>query len=321
MIPNSQTKRPLRSARAVLLSILAAATPFASAQVDAPRPVAFQASDGLLLSADYYAPPNHRGPAPLVILLHGHGMTRECWQPLVQPLRDGGFAVLALDLRGHGESATESTRNGMRDRDPLVVADIHRDLRAAYDWLAHQEGVDRARFALVGADLGGSAALRYATRDRSVDAIVCLSPAPDAMGIDTRSDLPKLRGRAILLVSGKDSAAARGLARLASGAKCLTGDGEGQGVELLDQDARLAASIVKFLSAAVGETSKKPVFGKIDSNIYHPAGSGWIEEISATNLRVFSSAQEAESRGVRKAYNLGPDDRAPARKPGRARKP
>ena len=43
-------------------------------------------------------------------------------------------------------------------------------MRGAYDWLAQQPKVDRARFALVGASVGCSVALQYAAKDRSVTA-------------------------------------------------------------------------------------------------------------------------------------------------------
>lgn len=46
-------------------------------------------------------------PAPLVVLVHGLGCTREIWRSyfgMVQALLDAGFAVAAYDQRGHGES-------------------------------------------------------------------------------------------------------------------------------------------------------------------------------------------------------------------------
>ena len=41
---------------------------------------------------------------PLVVLLHGGGQTRHAWGSTGQKLEKEGFQVLALDLRGHGES-------------------------------------------------------------------------------------------------------------------------------------------------------------------------------------------------------------------------
>lgn len=306
--------------------IVTALGPFATAGADDPpaRAVAFQTSDGLLLSADYYPPARKDPPAPVAILLHGHRQDRSCWEPLINPLHAAGFAVLCLDLRGHGESRTEATVNRMADRDPGVVADLHRDLRAAYDWITTQPEIDRARFALIGADLGGAAALRYATRDRSVDCIVCLTPALETMGIDTRSDVPKLRGRDVLLVSARSdaeaSAASAELVKLAPQIKAQAIAAADRGAELLTADPRLATRIADFVRSAVGKPSRNIVVGTIDNHVYHLPGSGWIERMNPSNVRLFSSPQEAEARGVRKSFSAGPaskDAETPSPKKGR----
>ena len=60
-------------------------------------------------------------------------------------------------------------------------------------------------------------------------------------------------------------------------------------------------SYVAFWDALIVST----VYGSIRSDIYHLPGSGWIDEIKPWNLRVYSSPQEAESRGLRRAKNNG----------------
>ena len=42
--------------------------------------------------------------APVVILLHGGGQTRHAWGSTGEKLSQSGFYVVALDLRGHGDS-------------------------------------------------------------------------------------------------------------------------------------------------------------------------------------------------------------------------
>lgn len=307
--------------------IVPAVVAFATARADDPaaRAVAFQASDGLLLSADYYQPDRKEPPAPVAILLHGHGQDRSCWGPVIKPLRAAGFAVLCVDLRGHGESRTEATVNRMADRDPGVAADLHRDLRAAYDWITTQPEVDRARLALIGADLGGAAALRYATRDRSVDCIVCLTPALETMGIDTRSDVPKLRGRDVLLVSARSdaeaSAASSELVKLAPKIRTHTSDAAGRGAGLLAGDPHLAARIADFVRNAVGKPSRNIVVGTIDNHVYHLPGSGWIERMNPSNVRLYSSPQEAESRGVRRSFSPGPTGKDAEPPPPKGKRP
>jgi dienelactone hydrolase len=305
----------------IAICLIAPALWAPAALADGPRAVAFQTDDGLLISADYYRP-STTGPAPGVILLHGYGGDRGGWKALAERLAEAGMAVLALDLRGHGQSAPEEARNRMKDRDPLLFEEMQRDLRAAYDWLATQEHFDRARFAIVGADTGASVALRYAAKDRSVDALVLLTPLLDEFGIDSRSDMAKVKGRAILLVAGDEPEqrrAAEELEKLTDGTVRQDVSAAGRSVELLSGSSELETRIVGFVQKAVGAPSQNVVFGSINSHIYHLRGSGWIERIGATNLRYYSSPQEAEARGVRKARNEGPqsEPREPPRPPDR----
>ena len=60
----------------------------------------FKVSSGLNIAASSWG----RDTDPLVILLHGGGQTRHAWGETGEKLSQNGFYVLALDLRGHGDS-------------------------------------------------------------------------------------------------------------------------------------------------------------------------------------------------------------------------
>ena len=60
----------------------------------------FKVSSGLNIAASSWG----RDSDPLVILLHGGGQTRHAWGETGEKLSQNGFYVLALDLRGHGDS-------------------------------------------------------------------------------------------------------------------------------------------------------------------------------------------------------------------------
>lgn len=141
------------AARAIRLVVCGILAGLAAIQLDAeePRKVAFSATDGFWVHADYYGPTSSYNPGAMVIMLHEENSDRTAWAPLIQPLRDAGFVILALDLRGHGDSATSGTRARLEQRDPQLFRDMQHDLRGAYDWLAQQKDIDRARFAIVGA--------------------------------------------------------------------------------------------------------------------------------------------------------------------------
>ncbi|MFJ3370560.1 alpha/beta fold hydrolase [Pseudomonas sp. NPDC086251] len=83
--------------------------------------------------------------APPVILLHGGGQTRHSWGRAARRLAQTGYHTLAMDLRGHGESAW--AEDGDYSTDSFVA-----DLNAVIDTLDQPP-------VLVGASLGGSTAL------------------------------------------------------------------------------------------------------------------------------------------------------------------
>jgi pimeloyl-ACP methyl ester carboxylesterase len=110
---------------------------------DAPMSMAcvFRGSDGLELRADAYGVPEARP----VLLLHGGGQTRHAWQGTARRLSEAGWYAVALDLRGHGDSAWAEDENYSVDAFAGDVARV------------------AATFAtppvIVGASLGGIAAL------------------------------------------------------------------------------------------------------------------------------------------------------------------
>ena len=60
----------------------------------------FKVSSGLNIAASTWGLESD----PLVVLLHGGGQTRHAWGETGEKLSQNGFYVLALDLRGHGDS-------------------------------------------------------------------------------------------------------------------------------------------------------------------------------------------------------------------------
>ncbi len=278
-----------------------------------PQPVAFNAADGFRISADYYPPPPARdGKAPFVMLLHAVGRDRTSWEPLIGPLHEVGFAVLALDLRGHGQSATTATRDRLAQRDHSLFREMENDLRGAYDWLAQRTELDRSRFAIVGASIGASLAFQYAVCDVSVDVVVCLSPGLNYMGIDSAGDIGQLRGRQILMVATADERdAPYTLQQRASHAQVrIHNRDRAHGTDMFAVVPHLTEDIVKFLREGVGQPSTNVVCGSVNSNIYHRPGSGWIDRIAPTNLRYYSSPAEAEARGLRASRSRGPRSRS-----------
>ena len=84
--------------------------------------------------------------APVVVLIHGLGLTRAVWQWLTPDLTR--FRVLTYDLIGHGETAPPEGQP--------VLKDLAAQLAALLDHL----NIDRA--AIIGFSLGGMIARRFA---------------------------------------------------------------------------------------------------------------------------------------------------------------
>ncbi|MBU0639590.1 MAG: alpha/beta hydrolase [Planctomycetes bacterium] len=297
----------VRSPGILLVAVALGAGPLAFAD---PEQVSFYTEDGVRIFADYYAPAKAAGGAPMAILLHMYKHDRSSWKPLASVLQKRGFATLAIDMRGHGESATTEAEKRVENRDTALFKDMYEDVRGAYDWLARQEGVDRARFALVGASVGCSVALRYAAQDKSVDALVCLTPGVEYLGLDSKRDIRKIVGRKMLLMATADErAACDELKPLTDGVGVRVFEGQAHGTRMFGVVSGIESEVAEFLSDAVGPPAKTTVFGSINSHIYHPSDSGWISRIKPPNLRFYSSPAEAEARGLRETKSMGPRDK------------
>lgn len=131
----------------------------------AKQDVVLHGADGVRLRGWYV--PSRNGAA--VIAMHGTGSSRHGVARHARTLARHGYGVLALDLRGHGDSDGRSTSA------PWKLDD---DIDHAVDWVAARPDVAGARIGLLGVSMGAEVALRVAARRRDVRATV----AEGAMG-------------------------------------------------------------------------------------------------------------------------------------------
>lgn len=114
-------------------------------------------------------PTNHQKPAPVVVMLNGATTTKEETFIWTATLRDRGFAILALDWPGTGESV---------DGQPL--SSFCDDMtEGIFELIESEPDLDASRVALLGASLGGVVAFRMAASDRRIGAVVTLTPPFD----------------------------------------------------------------------------------------------------------------------------------------------
>lgn len=182
------------------LSLLGGGQPAPSGET-----VAVHTSDDLDLAASFFPPRGKSGRAPAVILVHDAGADRHQFDRLAETLRKRGFAVLAIDLRGHGESATEEIawKPGDDEANATLWAFAVRDVDAAADWLRTRPDVHASNLSLVGIGAGASLAVRHAVRDENVRAVVLAAPQEDELGYNLLRDLRELGGLPTLVLAEK----------------------------------------------------------------------------------------------------------------------
>jgi uncharacterized protein len=185
----------------------------------APKlPVTLPGANGVKLRGWYV--PSRNGAA--VIAIHGTGGSRLSVSRHAHMLVRHGYGVLALDMRGHGESEGRSTS---------APWTMEKDIAGALRWLAGRRDVDPDRLALLGVSMGAEVAVRVAPRHPAARAVVAEGlnggekDAADAglswpavaqvyalgavthvllgQGIGSDADLvERMNGRPLLLISG-----------------------------------------------------------------------------------------------------------------------
>ena len=138
--------------------------------------VSFSSIDSVEVSA-LFGTAQADGLLPVVILLHDLGGNKSDWlndTDTYVALLERGYAVLAIDMRGHGQTPLPDARRVLELIDlELSFFDVH----AALVWLQSQSKVDVSRIAVVGTGSGGNVA--YVSSGRMPELIktgVSLSP-------------------------------------------------------------------------------------------------------------------------------------------------
>ena len=130
------------------------------------RVVHLVASDGVAIAGSYW--PGARPDGPAILLLHGIDSSRASFTRHASWLNGLGYGVLAIDFRGHGESAAAPRSFGLYEA---------RDAAAALAFL--RAGVPARRVGLIGTSLGGAAALLGDDGPLPVQAMVLQAVYPD----------------------------------------------------------------------------------------------------------------------------------------------
>jgi dienelactone hydrolase len=138
--------------------------------------VVFESEPGITIPAIFLAPTEWRKPIPPVIYVDELGKEAGFENGAIQALLEAGLAVLAVDVRGTGESAAsdfEAATNALMSDRPLFgqrVWDVLRSVECLWNRVYVGLQVDKGRIACLGRGWGGLLALYAAALDERIAA-------------------------------------------------------------------------------------------------------------------------------------------------------
>ncbi|HUO05963.1 MAG TPA: alpha/beta fold hydrolase [Candidatus Binataceae bacterium] len=151
-------------------------------------------------SSGVIAPPAVQRPAA-VVLVHGFMSDRQMMGALARRIAENGYAVLTIDVHGHGENRNPADRRVMDSLARWVAASgyaaisvgsrngtpgnpfvssidrgvIRADVKQAVDFLRRDPLVDGSRIGVIGHSMGAGAVLDYAEHDPAIKGAVMIS--------------------------------------------------------------------------------------------------------------------------------------------------
>ncbi len=209
----------------------------------APTVVETTASDGLVLRGDFYLIDAGR---PTILLLHQLYTNRTSWTPYIGALTGAGFNVLAVDLRGHGQT-----------RGRINWAAAITDISVWFNWLRTQ-GIRGDAFITMGSSIGSSLAIVGCANDAGCRTAVALSPGWASNGVRVEDALKTgLVGRKILIMhTVRDRFPALGVPQMVQAAPDVvvvqTYPGNVHGMDMLRREETAMQRILEWLAAYSG---------------------------------------------------------------------
>ncbi len=141
--------------------------------------VSFKTNDNINIHAVYQLPNTQEESYPAIILIHQGGSSHKEWLelPIFNALLKEGYALLAYDVRLHGESGKDGEFSDLFNnpkRAPL-------DLLAAIKFLKQDKRIDNNRIGIIGASIGANlACVAAASNEYDIKSAVSLSSKTSA---------------------------------------------------------------------------------------------------------------------------------------------
>jgi pimeloyl-ACP methyl ester carboxylesterase len=145
--------------------------------------------DEMQIKANFY--PQNSNKA--LILLHMYDEDKSSWDDFAKEFQKE-YNILAIDLRGHGESDLSLKNLTEEDYNNMVL-----DAKAAFDFLMEKE---ISQVTLIGASIGANTALNYAAEEEKIQRVIMLSPGLDYKGIKTTESIKEYNRPLFMIQEG-----------------------------------------------------------------------------------------------------------------------
>ncbi len=210
--------------------------------------ISFQTDDGVTIVGNLW-----KGGGDAILLLHMLPATKESWNDFAEELYNEGYTVLAIDLRGHGESVKQrdtmlnyKTFTDEQHQESII------DVRTAVSYLKEKGA---SSVAVAGASIGANLALQYQAEDPDIKKTILLSAGLDYRGVETESAAAALRSdQEVYYVAGSFDGDTAETAQILS--EKMAGESEvkiydttAHGTDLLAGDADLSKELIAWLKS------------------------------------------------------------------------
>lgn len=262
-----------------------------------PRREILRTKDNVKINAFYFPSAEGKEAVPIIVVHEWKGQAGP-YMKLFLALRKAGFAVVALEYRGHGQSKTFTNARGEEEDYNLAVmgrrdveAIVRFDIEEVKQFLKEENNAGRLNLnalTMIGIGEGAIMAGYWSVRDwkipsvgrmkqgQDVKALVYVSPEKNAYGMAMATPMgdPNLLRLPTMIVAGKASPQGREASKLGSrleGMKKRLNKGKVSGYELLlantnlsgpaliNEDSTVIPKIVSFLKSNVsGSDDQNP---------------------------------------------------------------
>ncbi len=192
-----------------------------------------------------------------VVLLHSLGYNSEWWESVPTDLLDSGYAVVKIDLRGHGKSVYSNNLNkvswkNMTNKAYMKYPD---DVINVIDYIKNEnKRVFFNNWAIIGSDIGAATSILVANKiPYKPKTIVMLSPIVKAKGLYVPVKLAELNNIDIVSITGKTDVngikSNEYLKKFAQSTYAeYTSESQSTGMLLLKQDKTLSKFILSWIA-------------------------------------------------------------------------